>query len=50
MSDNAVMVGQEAPDFELQGYHNGEIKAFKLSEFRGKWTYLMFYPLDFTFV
>ena len=50
MSENGVVVGKEAPDFELQGYFNGEISSFKLSEQRGQWVCLLFYPLDFTFV
>ncbi len=45
-----TIVGQKAPDFELQGYYKGEIKLFKSSDFKGKWVYLLFYPLDFTFV
>ncbi len=44
------VVGAQAPDFELQGYFKGELKPFKLSNFKGKWVYLLFYPLDFTFV
>ena len=44
------LVGQPAPDFEVQGYFNGEMKAFKLGDFKGKWVHLMFYPLNFTFV
>jgi peroxiredoxin (alkyl hydroperoxide reductase subunit C) len=44
------LVGKEAPDFQLEGYYKGEFKQFKLSDFRGKWTCLLFYPLDFTFV
>ena len=46
----SVVVGQEAPDFDLQGYFKGELKNFKLSDYKGKWVYLLFYPLDFTFV
>jgi peroxiredoxin (alkyl hydroperoxide reductase subunit C) len=45
-----AVVGQMAPDFELEGYFKGELKSFKLSDYRGKWVYLLFYPLDFTFV
>jgi len=45
-----VRVGKPAPDFETVGYHNGEVKNFKLSDFRGKWVVLCFYPGDFTFV
>ena len=44
------MVGKPAPDFELEGYFNQEFKKFKLSDYKGKWVYLLFYPLDFTFV
>ncbi len=40
----------QAPDFETQGYLNGEFKPFKLSDFKGKWVILCFYPADFTFV
>lgn len=47
---NMVKVGRKAPNFELQGYHKGEFKSFKLEEFLGKWVVLCFYPGDFTFV
>jgi len=43
-------VGKEAPDFELTAYHEGDFKNVRLSEFRGKWVLLCFYPGDFTFV
>ena len=45
-----IKVGRPAPDFELAGYFKGEFKQFELSEFRGKWVLLCFYPGDFTFV
>lgn len=45
-----IKVGKQVPDFELAGYHKGEFKQFKLSEFKGKWVLLCFYPGDFTFV
>jgi alkyl hydroperoxide reductase subunit AhpC len=44
------LVGKEAPDFELEGYLNGDFGRYKLSDCRGKWVILLFYPLDFTFV
>jgi peroxiredoxin (alkyl hydroperoxide reductase subunit C) len=50
MSEVTPVVGSKAPEFELQGYFKGELKPFKLSDFKGKWVYLLFYPLDFTFV
>ncbi len=44
-------VGKEAPDFEASAYINGKgFQNIKLSDFRGKWVVLCFYPGDFTFV
>ena len=44
-------VGGEAPDFEASGYVAGVgFKNVKLSDYRGKWVLLCFYPGDFTFV
>jgi peroxiredoxin (alkyl hydroperoxide reductase subunit C) len=46
-----AQVGQEAPDFEVSAYVAGEgFKNIKLSDYRGKWVLLCFYPGDFTFV
>ena len=44
------LVGRPAPLFTLEGYHNGEFVSVSLERLRGKWVYLLFYPLDFTFV
>jgi hypothetical protein len=43
-------VGKEAPDFELTAYHDGGFKNVRLSDYRGKWMLVCFYPGDFTFV
>ncbi len=43
-------VGHEAPDFEAAAYVDGGFKNVKLSDYRGKWVSLCFYPGDFTFV
>jgi peroxiredoxin (alkyl hydroperoxide reductase subunit C) len=45
-------VGQPAPDFNLPSTKDMETLAenVKLSDYKGKWLILMFYPLDFTFV
>jgi peroxiredoxin 2/4 len=45
-------VGQPAPDFDLPSTKNMETLAenIKLSDYKGKWLILLFYPLDFTFV
>ncbi len=48
---NTARVGQEAPDFEASAYVAGEgFKNVKLSDYRGQWVVLCFYPGDFTFV
>lgn len=45
-------VGQPAPDFNLPSTKNMETlkENVKLSDYKGKWLVLLFYPLDFTFV
>ncbi len=44
-------VGQEAPDFEASSFIAGKgFSPVKLSDYKGKWIVLCFYPGDFTFV
>jgi peroxiredoxin (alkyl hydroperoxide reductase subunit C) len=45
-----VKVGKPAPEFTASAYHNGKFMNISLSEFKGKWVLLCFYPGDFTFV
>ncbi len=45
-----VKVGETVPDFEFETYQKGAIKVTSLSQMRGKWVILVFYPADFTFV
>lgn len=45
-----VKVQQPAPDFTLKAYKNGTFSSVKLSDYKGKWVMLFFYPGDFTFV
>jgi len=46
-----LMVGQKAPEFTLKAaVGKGEFKDVALTDYRGKWVVLFFYPLDFTFV
>lgn len=44
------LVGHQAPDFEANVYLNGGFQTMKLSDYKGKWIVLCFYPGDFTFV
>ena len=45
------LVQCEAPDFTAQAVMpDNNFKELKLSDYRGKWVVLFFYPLDFTFV
>ena len=46
----AIRIGEKVPDFETEAYAEGKIQKVKLSEYKGKWVVLFFYPLDFTFV
>lgn len=47
-----VLVGKKAPDFTAQAVINGGeiVSEFSLSDYKGKYVVLFFYPKDFTFV
>ena len=46
-----AQVGKEAIDFEASAFVAGEgFKPVKLSDYKGQWIILCFYPGDFTFV
>lgn len=45
-----VEIGEKIPDFPVKLYHNDKIVDSCLSEYRGTWIVLFFYPGDFTFV
>ncbi len=48
---NTIQVGQPVPNFAAQALMgDGSFKEVKLSDYKGKWVVLFFYPLDFTFV
>ena len=45
------MIGQPAPHFTVRAVFNGgETRDLSLTDFKGKWVVLFFYPADFTFV
>ncbi len=46
-----IKINQPAPQFTaVSAYQKGEFKKLSLSDFKGKWLILFFYPRDFTFV
>lgn len=45
-----LAINSIVPDFELDAYQTEKIKKIKLSDYKGKWVILIFYPADFTFV
>jgi peroxiredoxin 2/4 len=49
-TEGSLRVGQQAPDFTATAVVDQEFKTIKLSDYRGKYVVLFFYPLDFTFV
>jgi AhpC/TSA family len=51
VSRMAARVGKEAPDFEANAFVQGVgFKPVKLSDYKGQWVVVCFYPGDFTFV
>ncbi|ORE88480.1 alkyl hydroperoxide reductase [Oceanococcus atlanticus] len=48
----SVLVGRSAPDFTAAAVlgDGSIVEDFKLSDYKGKYVVLFFYPLDFTFV
>jgi peroxiredoxin (alkyl hydroperoxide reductase subunit C) len=45
-----IKVGKAAPDFTASAFYDGKFVNVSLSEYKGKWVLLCFYPGDFTFV
>ncbi|MEM6445615.1 MAG: peroxiredoxin [Cyanobacteria bacterium P01_D01_bin.123] len=50
MGKAVVTIGEVAPDFEATAVVDQDFETVKLSNYRGKYVVLFFYPLDFTFV
>ncbi|KAI8909972.1 peroxiredoxin [Powellomyces hirtus] len=45
-----AVIGKPAPAFTLPAVVDGQFKDVSLSDFKGKYVVLFFYPMDFTFV
>lgn len=50
MQTNLLQVGQKAPDFTADAVVGKQFQKVSLSDYKGKYVVLFFYPLDFTFV
>ena len=45
-----IKIGEQIQDFTVEAFHENKIKKINLSDYKGKWLVLVFYPADFTFV
>ena len=45
-----VKINDLAPEFNAEIFQNNEVKRVNLSDYKGKWVVLFFYPADFTFI
>lgn len=47
---DTIKIGNQVPDASFKVFHEEDEKEMKISNFKGKWLILFFYPADFTFV
>jgi len=47
---SSLRIGDNAPDFQVQGVLRGQVTEYSLRAYQGKWLVLFFYPADFTFI
>jgi len=45
-----IKINEKIDNFEMEAYHEDEIKKIKLFDYKEKWLILFFYPADFTYV
>lgn len=45
-----ALIGKEVADFNVKAFVNGEFKDVSKSDLLGKWSVMVFYPADFTFI
>ncbi len=45
-----MLLEKQAPGFKTEAYQQGEVREIELSDYRGKWVTMFFYPGCFTFV
>src|SRR5687767_10517509 len=44
------LINTQVPRFQATAYHNGKFVPVSEENFKGKWSVVVFYPADFTFV
>lgn len=49
-TEGCLRIGQQSPDFIATTVVDQEFRSIRLSDYRGRYVVLLFYPLDFTFV
>jgi NADH-dependent peroxiredoxin subunit C len=45
-----LKIGEKVPEFEAKAFHKDQVTPVRLSDFKGSWVVMIFYPADFTFV
>ncbi|MBI3322236.1 MAG: redoxin domain-containing protein [Candidatus Omnitrophica bacterium] len=45
-----LRIGQQVPEIEFSVFHSEDVRKVRLTDWRGKWLVLIFYPADFTFI
>ena len=50
MDETTIKINAPAPGFIADAYHDDKKVKISLSDYRGKWVILVFYPADFTFI
>lgn len=48
--EQQLKINTLAPQFTTKAYHHDKEITLKLSDYKGKWAVLFFYPADFTFI
>ena len=44
------MINKKAPEFKAKAFQENQISEINLSDYKGKWVVLFFYPADFSFI
>lgn len=45
-----TIINSKLPEFQVQAFHQGEVKTISHNNLKGKWSVFFFYPADFSFV